>query len=219
MSFFSPAYGDSIRETVQKPVVKRLLKKEHSRVLDAGSGSGFYTSLARTKSKITLDLSFENAKATSKLPATKAVKGDVQTLPFKEKSFDAVLCLEVLEHLKEDKQALREIKRALKKDGQLVLSVPLRPAPITDTAHVREGYLPEGIKGMLEREGFKIEREEYCMLVFSRLAFKLLNFCEQRLGFRPPEGTIKLISWLDCLCPGDKRRWKPYDIVILARRN
>jgi SAM-dependent methyltransferase len=209
----SPAYGDHIRETVQKPVVLGLLEKR-GKVLDAGCGSGLYTREVKAEQCIAFDYSLEHLN--SLLPGSQArpVNGDLQKLPFKKRSFDSVLCLEVLEHLKDDRQALKEIKRVLKAGGELLLSVPLLPAPIKDSEHVREGYTPQGVKRMLEKEGFKVLKEDYCLLAGSRAAFKLLNFSEQRLGFRPPAGLIKLISSLDRLCLGEKRLWRPYDLVL-----
>src|SRR3990167_8291343 len=45
-------------------------------------------------------------------------------IPFKDNCFDAVICTELLEHLKEPGECLEEIKRVLKPQGYLYLSVP-----------------------------------------------------------------------------------------------
>lgn len=52
------------------------------------------------------------------------INGDICHLPYREKCFDLVSALDVLEHLKEDKLAIDEISRILKKDGYLILTVP-----------------------------------------------------------------------------------------------
>lgn len=49
---------------------------------------------------------------------------DNQILPFKENSFDTVLCTEVLEHSSNPENVIKEINRVLKKDGYLILSTP-----------------------------------------------------------------------------------------------
>lgn len=51
---------------------------------------------------------------------------DAHQLPFAEDSFDAVVCLEVLEHLRDYLQALAEIRRVLKSSGKLIASIPYR---------------------------------------------------------------------------------------------
>jgi len=53
------------------------------------------------------------------------VKGDVQRLSFKNKSFDIVVCQEVLEHVPDPVKAMVELKRVAAK--QLVITVPYEP--------------------------------------------------------------------------------------------
>jgi hypothetical protein len=52
------------------------------------------------------------------------VKMDVHQIPFEDNRFDVVLCNHVLEHVADDIQAMREIKRVLKPDGFAILQVP-----------------------------------------------------------------------------------------------
>lgn len=47
-----------------------------------------------------------------------------ESLPFDDKTFDKVLCLDTLEHVNDEEKALAEIHRVLKPGGTLVLSVP-----------------------------------------------------------------------------------------------
>ena len=53
------------------------------------------------------------------------IKADLCNLPFKEHQFDVVFCNHVLEHIPNDRQALRELYRVLRKDGIAFLQVPL----------------------------------------------------------------------------------------------
>jgi len=52
------------------------------------------------------------------------VKGNTMSLPFKDASFDKVICSEVLEHVPDDQQCIREMVRVLKDDGVIAISVP-----------------------------------------------------------------------------------------------
>lgn len=52
------------------------------------------------------------------------VKMDIHAIPFAENTFDIVLCNHVLEHVDDDIQAMREIRRVLKPNGFAILQVP-----------------------------------------------------------------------------------------------
>lgn len=51
-------------------------------------------------------------------------RGSILRLPFKSKTFDRVICSEVLEHVPDDLRGIRELVRVLKDDGVLAVSVP-----------------------------------------------------------------------------------------------
>lgn len=57
------------------------------------------------------------------LPTLKAC--DLQDMPFDDASFDWVICNHVLEHIPDDRRAMREILRVLKPGGIALLQVPL----------------------------------------------------------------------------------------------
>ena len=50
---------------------------------------------------------------------------DVQHIPFSDKSFDLVFASHVLEYPEDDRKAMSEIRRILRKDGIAILPVPL----------------------------------------------------------------------------------------------
>lgn len=52
------------------------------------------------------------------------VKADVCHLPFNNNSFDVVFCNHVLEHIKDDKKAMSELFRVLKKGGMGIFQIP-----------------------------------------------------------------------------------------------
>jgi SAM-dependent methyltransferase len=53
-----------------------------------------------------------------------SVVGDVQALPFRPATFDAIVCLAVLEHVPRPWDGVREMRRTLKAGGLLFLYVP-----------------------------------------------------------------------------------------------
>lgn len=56
---------------------------------------------------------------------------DVTRMPFSDGSFDVVLCNHVLEHVSDDRAAMREIERILRPDGWAILLVPIERSRAT----------------------------------------------------------------------------------------
>lgn len=50
--------------------------------------------------------------------------GDATELPLKTEAFDIVFCIETLEHIQDDKSAIKEIERVTKRGGTVILAVP-----------------------------------------------------------------------------------------------
>ena len=53
------------------------------------------------------------------------IKADICDLPMKDNSYDFILCNHVLEHIIDDKKAMKELYRVLKKGGIGIFQVPL----------------------------------------------------------------------------------------------
>lgn len=123
------------------PVVRRLIDRFYvvvestisglnpSSVLDAGCGEG--ESLERLAPllpdrRVGVDLLTDSlAFASQRIPDAEFMSANLLDLPFGEKEFDLVLCLEVLEHLDEPQAGLAELARVAARD--IVISVPHEP--------------------------------------------------------------------------------------------
>ena len=54
------------------------------------------------------------------------VKADILDLPFEDESFDVIFCNHVLEHIEDDRKAMSELYRVMKKGGWGILQVPMK---------------------------------------------------------------------------------------------
>ncbi|MBV9086973.1 MAG: class I SAM-dependent methyltransferase [Acidobacteriaceae bacterium] len=108
------------------------------------------------------------------IEAAADVRFDLVCAPFRDQTFDAVICNHVLEHIPNDAAAMREIYRVLKPTGWAVLQVPLslvlwttledfsvispdeRERVFGQHDHVRI-YSPGDYKSRLEAAGFRVE--------------------------------------------------------------
>jgi SAM-dependent methyltransferase len=71
-------------------------------------------------------------------------------LPFPDRSFDVVVCLETLEHVHDTDHLVLEIRRVLKPSGYAILSVPRIDGFLT-VAMLLLGYLPPAIECSVRR--------------------------------------------------------------------
>ena len=54
------------------------------------------------------------------------IKADILDLPFADESFDVIFCNHVLEHIEDDRKAMSELYRVMKKGGWGILQVPMK---------------------------------------------------------------------------------------------
>jgi glycosyltransferase involved in cell wall biosynthesis/phospholipid N-methyltransferase len=87
---------------------------------------------------------------------------------YPDEKFDTVICLNVVEHLQDDVQALRNMRTRLTKDGRAIVLVPNGPELYGSLdevlGHFRR-YTREQLMEACERAGFKVEQ----MLKFNRV--------------------------------------------------
>lgn len=100
------------------------------RVLDAGCGEGFALRAVLVSQGdlevVGLDASPPALKVARRLnPGSRFAAGDLLRLPFPDRSFDLVVCMEVLEHLDDPRHGLAELCRVSAR--YLLLSVPNEP--------------------------------------------------------------------------------------------
>jgi len=79
---------------------------------------------------------------------------DASDIPVADSSFDTLLLTEVLEHLKEPEDVLRECYRVLKKGGNLIITMPFL-YPVHADPYDFQRWTDVGIGRNLEKIGFK----------------------------------------------------------------
>jgi ubiquinone/menaquinone biosynthesis C-methylase UbiE len=181
------------------------IKDENIRLLNVACGMGdleHFVFNIQKKSKLDwygMDISTRSIKSCKKIfKNAKFSVGDARKLKFNDKYFGIVTALEILEHIspKNTFKVLKEIKRVLKKDGLLIVSVPLNEGLMqmikkgeNPNAHVRV-YTPELIKAELKISGFSIEKIQFLYAFKNLYKIKTLLVKTVLKGYRKPNGII-----------------------------
>jgi SAM-dependent methyltransferase len=103
-------------------------------------------------------------KLGEKMPGIPLVRFNLAASPLPSNSYDAMVLLNVLEHIEDDAAATRHIARMLKPGGVAVIEVPAGPELFDDydrqLQHFRRYTLP-GICSVVEQAGLVVERRNY----------------------------------------------------------
>jgi ubiquinone/menaquinone biosynthesis C-methylase UbiE len=110
-------------------IINSYLSKEVKKLLDVGCADGYFLNRIRpalsSKTIINgVDVSEKLIKAArQKYPEIHFFTADAHKLPFKEQSFDLVICTETLEHVVEPEIVLAEMKRVVTDKGKILLEL------------------------------------------------------------------------------------------------
>jgi len=94
-------------------------------LLDLGCGECNYTNILKSEARKIISLDIQKPQNPLAHDTT-FVLGSVESLPFKESSFDFIYCLSVIQLIKDDRSAIEEIFRVLKPGGRFYFTVPTR---------------------------------------------------------------------------------------------
>lgn len=130
-------------------------------LLDAGAGTGvslsYFAPLGKT---IGIDISREAIRFCVLRGQRNLLQADVTRIPVADDTFDVVLCLDVIEHITDDEQAVRELCRVCRPGGVVALTVPAFPFLWSEhdvINHHRRRYRRGRIARMITRAGLDIE--------------------------------------------------------------
>lgn len=103
----------------QRKELAREFLKDCRTVLDAGCGDGKFLGLF--KNMVGVETNSEKLKT---VRGKTMICASVENLPFKDGSFDGILCTEVLEHVRNYMKAMNEIHRVAKVNGKVLITTP-----------------------------------------------------------------------------------------------
>jgi ubiquinone/menaquinone biosynthesis C-methylase UbiE len=127
-----------------------------------------------------LDIS-EGMLLRAKCRLGKIVHGDSQRLPFRDGTFDVVLCRALLHHLPDPRQGIAEMARVLKPGGEIIVSEPIKSVVSSLPRRLvgGGGHFSEVHKDFTDTELLTMLREKFHLCqtrYFGYIAYPLLGF-------------------------------------------
>jgi len=152
-------------ERDRKVWLKEVLKNlpDGSKILDAGAGQQQYKAYCTHLDYVSQD--FGGYEANNGKPGLQKtdwdygeldIVSDIASIPREDASFDAIMCIEVLEHVVNPKEALIEFSRLLKKGGTLIVTAPFCSLTHFAPYHFYSGFNSFFYKTELEKNNFEI---------------------------------------------------------------
>jgi SAM-dependent methyltransferase len=168
--------------------LRRHLGRGPVRTLDAGSGSGAFTLYASVAGNEAVGISFDDrknqtARARSKIlnqARVQFITCDLRRLSELAPSlgsFDQIMCLETIEHVRDDAKLMRDLAAVLRPGGQLLLTTPFSGHPgllgdrvsvSEDGGHIRRGYTHEELRELMNDAGLDITWQGYIGAITSQ---------------------------------------------------
>lgn len=134
-----------------------------SRILDAGAGERQYKKMCAHLNYVSQDFAQYDGKGNSQGLQTETwdqskldIVSDITKIPEPDAAFDAIMCIEVLEHLPEPIKAIEEFHRLLKPGGYLILTAPFCSLTHFAPYHFYTGYNRYFYDKVLAEKGFNV---------------------------------------------------------------
>jgi SAM-dependent methyltransferase len=187
-------FGDRVLQTWRSRVARTWIR-QGDRVLDIGCHQGeFLDSLGtRIDSSVGIDPLAIPRDATRHTLLTESFR---EPMPFPDQSFDAIVMLATLEHVRDKSPLSRECPRLLRGNGRLIVTVPssrvdtivslLRHVRLVDGMSIDEhhGFDPRDVAHVFGRNGLVLEHRRHFQLGLNHL----FVFC------RPARPSVRVIS-------------------------
>lgn len=155
----------TLNESNRVEWLEKTLKKipEGGRILDAGAGEQQFKRFCTHLNYVAQD--FAEYKPEEKEAGLQMEKwdytgldivSDIASIPEPDKSFDAIMCTEVFEHIINPKEAIKEFARLLKPNGYLIITAPFCSLTHFAPYHFYSGFNRYFYEQTLPQNNFKI---------------------------------------------------------------
>ena len=162
--FFNKPYGTQNANN-RNMWLKKVISEIPSglTILDAGAGNGNKKIFCQHLNYISQDIAqYVGVEETGGLHTGEVdyskldIVSDIINIPLNDESLDAILCVEVIEHVEDPLLVFKEFQRLLKKNGILILTAPFNSLTHYAPYHYSTGFSKYYYEKHLPEYGFEI---------------------------------------------------------------
>jgi len=175
--------------------------KPGDRMLDLGAGTGATTRWLQKFGEVLAVDDSPLALAYCRKRGLKVTRSNMEHLKFRTSTIDAAFALDILEHVKDDRKALREIHRILKPGGKVLFTVPAYQwlfSEHDEVCHHQRRYTLGEMAHKVGEAGLRTVRKSYCITF---LLFPLVALLHFRNLFKSDRkimaSVVPLPAWLN----------------------
>lgn len=165
----------SARRDILTGLLGKLKLKDDARILEAGCGTGGNLNMLAGFGHVTAFEHNDDALVMAKEKGEFALSQGTlpNQAPDYQDPFDLIVAFDVVEHIKEDRESLIALRRSLRPDGSILITVPAVPflwSRHDETHHHYRRYTRKQLKSVLEEAGYDVEYMSY----FNTMLFPLI---------------------------------------------
>lgn len=205
-----------------------------SRILDAGAGELDQKKYCSHLEYVSQDFGQYNGEGDGKGLQTKTwdnskldIVSDITSIPEPDASFDAIMCIEVFEHIPDPISAIKEFSRLLKPGGYLVITAPFCSSTHFAPYHFYTGFNRYFYEKHLGDNGFEITEIsengnffEYVAQELLRVQYSAEKYTGKGISLFNKMAIMKLVMSLNKLSKKDKgsKELLNYGLHVFARK-
>lgn len=157
----APSYVWRAGQERRLTMIRRWGQTRNARILEAGCGLGTYAARLLEDSPHVYAFDIEKDRAEAALQRVPNVHvAAAEAIPYPDNTFDLILSNEVIEHVRDDQAAMKEMVRVLRPGGRVIIFCPNRWYPVETHGHYWRGeyhfgntplinYLPDFLRNRL----------------------------------------------------------------------
>lgn len=196
-----------MREIMFRMLDPLAREQKIERVLEAGCGTGHFSKVLGERYGWTLfpmDLGREGLDFARGYGLGRLTQADIQALPYRDASFDALMSMDVIVHLPRGAEdtPMREAARVVRPGGLIAIRVSaldILRSRHSIFAHERQRFTRGRLIELASRHGIRTLRCTYANSLLMPVAFTKFRLWEPLFSAEPASGVTPVTPWLDRL--------------------